>query len=207
MPSAITFWDKAAPSYAKRTISDPDAYHTTLTRTIHHLSPTDRVLELGCGTGSTAMDLAPHVAHITATDISPAMIEIGREKVWSASVRNVTLLAAETGDPVLAEGAPYDVILAMNLLHLLPRQAEALAQAHTLLKPGGLLISKTACLGEKWYFRPLVGALKLIGKAPPVLHQTLAQTRDAIINAGFEPVEELVQSGIVPRLFLVARRR
>ncbi|MBL4629451.1 MAG: class I SAM-dependent methyltransferase [Roseicyclus sp.] len=207
MPSAVTFWDKAAPGYAKSTISDPDAYHATLTRTIHHLSPTDRVLELGCGTASTAMDLAPYVAHITATDISPAMIEIGREKVWSASVRNVTLLTGETGDPVLSDGAPYDVILAMNLLHLLPRQADALAQAHALLKPGGLLISKTACLGEKWYFRPLVGALKLIGKAPPVLHQTLAQTRDAILNAGFEPVEELVQSGIVPRLFLVARRR
>lgn len=206
MTSPVAFWDRAAPKYAKSAISDPGAYRETLTRTISHLHKTDHVLELGCGTASTALEIAPHVAHVTATDISPAMIEIGREKMWNASVRNVTLKAAETGDPALAEDAPYDAILAMNLLHLVPDQQAALAQAHDLLKPGGLFISKTACLGERWFFRPLVAAMRLIGMAPPVLHQRQSALKRAIIAAGFEIVEELRQPGTAPRLYVVARR-
>lgn len=38
------------------------------------------VLEFGCGTGSTAREPAPHVARIPATNVSAAMISIGREK-------------------------------------------------------------------------------------------------------------------------------
>lgn len=205
MTTAIRFWDRAAPKYAASPISDPEGYRRTLTRTLGYLKPTDRVLELGCGTASTALELAPHVAQLTATDLSPAMIEIGREKLWNRSVRNVTLLAAGTGDPVLAQGAPYDAVLAMNLLHLVPDQAAALAQVRTLLAPGGLFISKTACLGARWFFRPLVGAMQAIGKAPPVLHQTEGALRRAVIAAGFELVEELTQPGIAPRLYLVAR--
>ena len=206
MTSAATFWDNAAPKYAKSPISDMDGYRDTLARTISHLKPTDRVLELGCGTASTALDLAPHVAQLTATDVSPAMIEIAREKVSEASQHNITLLAAPAGDPSLAEGAPYDVILAMNLLHLVPDQAAALAQIRALLKPGGLFISKSACLGEKWFFKPLVGIMRAIGKAPFVTHQRTHQMRQAILDHGFEMVEELIQPGMAPRLYMVARK-
>lgn len=206
MTTQAAFWDKAAPKYAQSKLSDPEGYRHTLARTISHLSPTDRVLELGCGTASTALELAPHVAHLTATDISSAMIAIGQEKLRDASVRNITLKTAATGDASLAEGAPYDVVLAMNLLHLLPDQDAALAQIHALLKPGGLFISKTACLGERWFFRPLVGVMAWMGKAPYVTHQRRAEVERRILAAGFETVEALVQGGMAPRLYLVARR-
>ncbi len=206
MTSPTAFWDKAAPKYAESTISDIDGYQETLARTISHLSPTDRVLELGCGTASTALQVAPHVTHLTASDISPAMIEIGREKLWNSGQSNVTLMAGSVTDSVLQDGAPYDAILALNLLHLLPEQSQALARMHELLAPGGLLISKTGCLGGKWYLRALIGVMRLIGKAPYVAYQTQAALRSAIVDAGFEVVEEVNQSGMVPRLYLVARK-
>lgn len=206
MTSSASFWDKAAPKYATSAISDMAAYRATLERTIAHLTPTDRVLELGCGTASTALELAPHVAHVTATDISPAMVEIADTKVTQAAVGNITLVTGAAGDPEVAEAAPYDVILALNLLHLLPNQAEALAQIHGMLKPGGLFISKTVCLGEKWFFKPLVSVMALLGKAPFVTHQRLKALRSAILAAGFETVEDLTQPGTPPRLYMVARR-
>lgn len=206
MTSSATFWDKAAPKYARSPISDMEGYRATLARTIAHLKPTDRVLELGCGTASTALELAPHVAHLTATDVSPRMIEIAAEKLREARAHNIDLLAVAAGDDALRKAAPHDVVLALNLLHLVPDQAAVLAQVHALLKPGGLFISKTACLGERWIFKPLVGAMRLIGKAPFVAHQREGDLRRAVIGAGFEIVEEVRQGGAAPRLYLVARR-
>lgn len=206
MPTQATFWDKAAPKYATSAISDMEGYRHTLDRTRAHLNATDRVLELGCGTASTALELAGDVAHITATDISPAMVEIGRKKATDLGIDNVTLRVGQTGDADLSDTAPYDAVIALNLLHLLPNQADALAQTHGLLKPGGLFISKTACLGERWFFKPLVGIMTLIGKAPYVMHQRQDALRAAILGAGFEAVEEVIQPGTPPRLYMVARR-
>lgn len=206
MISSAPFWDKAAAKYATTAISDMAGYRATLDQTIGHLAPTDRVLELGCGTAATAQELSGHVAEITATDISPAMIEIGRSKVAEAGIQNITLITGAAGDPQVAGGAPYDAVLALNLLHLLPNQAEALAQIHANLKPGGLFISKTACLGEAWYFKPLVTVMGWIGKAPFVHHQRLDALREVIKGAGFEVVEDLSQPGTPPRLYMVVRR-
>lgn len=206
MTSAATFWDKVAPKYATSKISDPDGYRATLERTIAHLAPTDHVLEIGCGTSSTALELAGHVSHITATDISPAMIEIGREKAAEASVGNITLIAGEADSPTVFANGPFDKVLALNVLHLLENQPEVLAKLHANMKPGGLFISKTACLGEKWFFKPLVSIMALFGKAPFVRHQRISQLREAILDTGFELVEETTQPGTPPRLYMIARR-
>ena len=53
-----------APKYAKSPIKDVPAYEYTLGRTRSYLKPTDAVLELGCGTGGTALKLADAVAHL-----------------------------------------------------------------------------------------------------------------------------------------------
>ena len=68
MPTDIAFWDKIAERYAARPIDNPDAYEATLERVRHWLHPDWHVLELGCGTGTTALKLAGSAAQITATD-------------------------------------------------------------------------------------------------------------------------------------------
>ncbi|MEL6287025.1 MAG: class I SAM-dependent methyltransferase, partial [Pseudomonadota bacterium] len=49
-----------------------------------------RVLELGCGTGSTALLLAPSVAQITGTDISGEMVRIANGKAADQGAQSVT---------------------------------------------------------------------------------------------------------------------
>jgi len=115
MQNAETFWNKAAEKYAQSPISDMEAYQYTLERTRSYLKASDTVLEVGAGTGSTALLLASNVAHIHATDISSEMIRIARTKAETEGITNASFAAQDTltvGEPI------YDVVLAHNLLHL-----------------------------------------------------------------------------------------
>ena len=78
MTATAKFWDGIAEKYAKSPIRDMEAYEHTLQRTASYLKPTDQVLELGCGTGRTALRLADHADTITASDVSPGMLAVGR---------------------------------------------------------------------------------------------------------------------------------
>jgi len=58
MTHAAAFWDKRAKKYASSPIKNKQAYTETMDRTKAHLSIDDKVLEIGCGTGSTTLLLA-----------------------------------------------------------------------------------------------------------------------------------------------------
>ena len=62
------FWDRRAAAYSKKPVPDADAYERTLERVRAYLTLNDRVLELGCGTGASALRLAASAGQILATD-------------------------------------------------------------------------------------------------------------------------------------------
>jgi hypothetical protein len=99
--------------------------------------------------------------------------------------------------------------MGFSALHLVPDLREGLAQVHSLLKPGGLFISKTPCLGE---MNPLILAalpvIRLLGKAPNVLVFTSGELQAAIAAVGFDlvAVERHASKGKDTRPFIVARR-
>lgn len=114
--TAQPFWDRMAPKYARKPVDDPDAYHEKLALVASLLRPKDSVLEIGCGTGTTALRLAPHVAQYTATDGSRAMIGLAGAKLGPDAPENVTFHHADAAEQVA--GAPFDAICAFSLLHL-----------------------------------------------------------------------------------------
>lgn len=211
MKNAAAFWDRMAARYARSAISDMPAYTHTLERTRSYLKPDDRVLEIGCGTASTALELAGNVREIVASDISTKMIEIGRTKAEQAGIANVRLVAADLGDPALGPG-PYDVAMAFNVLHLVDDLPAALRHVHDLVKPGGLFISKTICLGGEGVplkvrmFLKLVPLMRLVGLAPDVRFFTIDQLEGWVRAAGFEIVEAGNFPASPPRRYLVARK-
>ncbi|WP_416896197.1 MAG: class I SAM-dependent methyltransferase [Minwuia sp.] len=166
MTTAAAFWDKVAAKYAKSPVKNVRAYEQTLERTRSYLGPEARVLEIGCGTGTTALKLADAAGHITATDISGEMIVIAEAKRLTEGVSNVEF--ATTDSRAAGEGG-YDAVLAFNLLHLLEDPAATVRHAREMLKPGGVFISKTMCLAEaSVMFRPMIFIMQLLGKAPHV---------------------------------------
>jgi ubiquinone/menaquinone biosynthesis C-methylase UbiE len=202
------FWDRTARRYAADPIKDMDGYERTLDRTRHYLNGTDAVLELGCGTGTTALRLAPHVSHMTATDLSGEMIAIAREKATVQACRNVEFAVA-TPDRAPWPDDSFDAVLAFNLWHLVADRALALAQVHRLLKPGRLFVSKTPCLGEmNPLIRLAVPVMQLVGKAPYVAFFSAAELEGEIERAGFTIIERTRHgsSRKDARIFIVARK-
>jgi ubiquinone/menaquinone biosynthesis C-methylase UbiE len=186
MSNEARFWDKRAEKYALRPVADQKTYEKKLEITRSYFRPDSEVLEIGCGTGSTALAHAPHVRHILATDISPAMIDIARRKAEAGQIENVTFETRSVAGHDISESS-YDVIMAHNLLHLLENPGAAIAAACRGLKPGGAFVTSTACIGDmSWYFRwiaPVGHFLKLI---PLVRVFTQDQLKRSLIQAGFD---------------------
>ncbi len=211
MINSATFWDNVADKYAASPISDKDAYQYTLDRTRSYLRASDHVLELGSGTGSTALLLASSVDTYVATDISPKMLEIGQRNAQEQGIGNVEFVATDAGDAA-SEGAAYDAVLALNLLHLVPDLPAALANAHAMLKPGGHFISKTICLPEHGFplkfhaMRTALPIMRLLGKAPPVFFYRIDELEEAVQKAGFEIIETGNHPAQPPSRYIVARK-
>ena len=210
------FWDKMAEGYSKSPISDVDTYQKKLdiTREYFASKSTTSVFEFGCGTGSTALLHAPHVKHVYATDLSPKMIEIARRKAAEQGIGNVDFEVAGVGG-IDAGNANhrdnYDVVLGLNVLHLVPDRDEVISKVHAMLKPGGVFVSSTACAADmgvvvgtalKW-FAPLATRLGLM----PQFHSfTAAELKGDMTRAGFT-IEREFQPSRDKALFLVAQKK
>lgn len=206
---SVSFWDRAARKYATSPISDMAGYERTLERTRHYLRGDEAAFEFGCGTGTTALKLAPSVGRMVATDISGEMIAIAREKAKAEGVGNVSFEVATPETAPWPDGS-FDVALGFNILHLVADREAALRGVHRLLRPGGLFISKTPCLKEmNPLLRVAVPLMQLIGKAPHVAFLSADDLQRELTAAGFEIVElaRHASRGRDARPFLVARRR
>ena len=209
MQNAAVFWDKVAEKYAKSPISDMESYTYTLERTRSYLKRDDHVLEIGCGTGSTALLLAGDVRQITASDLSANMIAVGVRKAREQGIANVEFVTAGLSESKL-DGGAYDAILALNILHLLEDLPAAARRINGLLKPGGIFISKTVCsfgAGTPLKFRLMkliLPLMQMIGKAPYVNFMQSVELENIISSAGFK----IIETGDYPppSRYIVARK-
>ncbi|MGR3513347.1 MAG: class I SAM-dependent methyltransferase [Paracoccaceae bacterium] len=199
------FWDRVAPKYALQPISNQTAYEDTLARVRTYLGPETSALELGCGTGSTALRLRPGTGRYVATDISSGMIDIAKAKVADQTGPAPEFRTAPITTDAYANDS-FNTVLAFNLLHLVRDLDDALRTIHAVLPEGGLFISKTPAIGAKWYYRPMIAAMQLIGKAPHVNYLTVADVDARIAAAGLRIVETGLYPPSTPSRFVVARK-
>lgn len=218
MTAAAQFWDHIAEDYAKRPLPQPEATARKLAYTRGLLRPDHRLLDLGCGTGTILLELAPSVAEAVGRDVSPAMIVIAERKAREALAAaeaagapapgRVRFEAAPAG---LLEGVPdatYDCVCAYNLLHLVPDPAALVGAIHRVLKPGGSIVTSTPCLGGTWLppYPLILPVMRWLGKAPPVLLLTADELRRLHSEAGFVEIQAPDVGNIAPGVFIAARR-
>ncbi|MBO6548114.1 MAG: class I SAM-dependent methyltransferase [Rhizobiales bacterium] len=216
MQKEAKFWNSVAEKYAKSKIANEDAYNYTLERTRSYLTKNDEVLEIGCGTGSTALLLANSVKELTASDVSGEMIRIGKEKAKKEGIDNIRFIEAEVLDKSLdatQQGtAQFDAVLAYNILHLLKELPKSLEQINKRVKPGGYFISKTVCKPSKKMslkflaMMLILPVMQLVGKAPYVKIRKSEEFDELIKNAGFKVIESGNHPDNPPHRFIIAQK-
>ena len=207
MTESDRFWDKVAERYAKRPVSDEATYQRKLTETQSFLTPDMRILEFGCGTGTTAISHAPHVQQVEAIDISENMLEIARGKASAAGAGNINFTRGTLAD-FNADTASFDVVLGLNVIHLLPDRQAVIAEVARILKPGGIFVSSTVCVGDSYlrFIKLLVPLGNLLRLMPNIFVLTEAKLANEVANAGFI-IESQWHHGIKDiAVFMIARK-
>ena len=206
MDQSTKFWDKIAQRYSKQPIADEATYQKKLQVTREYFQPDMEVLEFGCGTGSTAITHAPYVKHIHAIDISSKMIEIAQGKADAEKVTNVTF-ERSTIDEFSVSDQTLDAVLALSILHLLENKEAVIAKVHRMLKPGGIFVTSTACIGDTMmrFLKLIVPIGKFLGLMPQVMVFTTKELEDNLTDAGFE-IDYQWQPGKGKAVFIVAKK-
>ena len=107
------------------------------------LRPGDTACEIGAGPGYFSIRLARAVGqrgHVFAVEAHPQMLEVLRERIGAAGIRNVTPVLALQDDPLLPDGC-CDLALVVNTFHHFPDAVAYLRRVARALKPGGRLVN------------------------------------------------------------------
>ncbi len=205
MGQSTHFWDKIADRYAKMPIADEASYQQKLDITRNYLRPEMEVLEIGCGTGSTALLHAPYVKQIRAIDFSANMIQIAQDKAAAANITNVQFEQTAIADLQIPDQS-LDVVFGMSILHLLEDKETVIAQVYRLLKPGGVFVTSTTCLGDfAWYLKFAMPVLQLLGMVPLLKVFTIQDLVESFTQAGFA-IDHQWHPGKGKAVFIVAKK-
>ena len=205
MNSSARFWNRLAKRYSKKPVPNEAIYKKKLEITQGYFQPEMKLLEIGCGTGSTALTHAPLVSHILAIDFSEKMIELAEAKRNSAGIRNVDF-ECRTIEALNAPDNSFDIVLGLSILHLLDSWNETIQKVYSLLRPGGLFISSTACIADSMKALKFIAPIgRSIGLLPELAIFTRDELEQGLRSAGFS-LEHEWQPEKNDALFIVAQK-
>ena len=148
--------------------------------------PGDRILELGCGTGSAwagRLDALPEGCTLLLTDLSPGMLRAAR-----AALGERPNLEYEIADiqSIPHPDAAFDAVIANMMLYHVPEPDQGLAQVRRVLRPGGTFYCAT--YGEHGIIEYLSGLLGGFGVRDTLNRSFTRQSGGALLGARFREV-------------------
>jgi SAM-dependent methyltransferase len=152
------FWSKVARRYDR--VVERQLGPKTRALFGERLAQEDRLgnlAEFGCGTGYCTSILAGRAARVTATDLSPEMLALAKERNTAA---NVTFQEQDCQKTTFAD-AVLDAACLSLVLHFTEPET-TLAEMHRILKPGGRLIIAVPALGDLTGFNRFRSRVRIV---------------------------------------------
>jgi len=146
----VLYLDEAAAEYDRAFAHVSEHFLPFLLRTAK-VSPGMRVLDVATGTGLAAQAVLAAVGasgSVTATDISPAMVERARKRLTGAG--NVSV-SVEDGQSLSFPDKSFDAVICSLGLMFFPNPQQALSEFYRVLRPGGYAAVSVLTVPERSY--------------------------------------------------------
>jgi ubiquinone/menaquinone biosynthesis C-methylase UbiE len=187
-------YDRVGSSYDRRWRRYlEESLEATLTQL--DCKPSERVLDVGCGTGLLLAKLLRRQPTIDAAgiDLTPAMLDVARrDRSW----RRTPLLAAADAAALPFSDSCFEHVVSTSALHHWPEPTRALAEIARVTVPGGKVVLTDWSRDVK-LFRPMGLLLRMLDRSIVRIH-SLEEVTAMAENAGLRVIRS--------RVYRVARR-
>jgi ubiquinone/menaquinone biosynthesis C-methylase UbiE len=149
-------------------------------------APGADVLDLGCGGGHVGFAVAPHVASVTACDLSPAMLDVVAKEAVARGLPNLRTVEG-AAEHLPFPDASFDFVLSRYSAHHWGDLDAGLRETWRVLRPGGMagfadVVSPGRARLDTW-----LQTLELLRDPSHVRNRSRAEWEEALARAGFLP--------------------
>ena len=143
----MNFWDRVAGLYDWVELTNRRVNSAAAVRVARLVPEGAKVLDCAAGTGLFALEAARRADSVLCTDLSQAMLSRAEKKARKQGLSNICFAVRDL--TALPEGnGSFDVVIAANVLHLLPEPETAVRELWRVTAPGGRLILPTYLQGK-----------------------------------------------------------
>ena len=155
------------------------------------------ILDVGCGGGVLSEPLARLGA--TVTGIDPAEKNVRAAQIHADGEGIAVTYRATTAEALLASGAQFDVVLAMEVVEHVTDVDAFVATCAAMVKPGGLFFAATINRTLKAYALAIIGAEYVLRWLPKGTHQYDKLVKPSELSAAMEDagLKQLAIEGVV----------
>lgn len=143
----MSFWDRIAGLYDLAEFTNRKVNSAAVVRVAQLVPAGARVLDCAAGTGAFTLAAAERAKSVLCTDLSQAMLDRAEKKARRWGLANITFAIRDLTALPEEDGA-FEVVIAANVLHLLPEPEKAVRELWRVTAPGGRLILPTYLQGR-----------------------------------------------------------
>ncbi len=201
------FWDRFAnyyDSFINKVFRK--SYSFILENIESDLNLNHEVLEIGSGTGIIPFNICSKVSTVVATDISPEMVRVAKQKLLKTEIKNIDFQIHDSYNLTLKDKS-FDVVIASNLLHLLYDPETPIKEVKRIMKDNGIFIAPTICAGENTRSKIIASIIGTLSGFKVVNKWSINEFKNMLTNNGFIITRSVIIYDKIPLAYVVMKNK